>query len=279
MRLAERIRSARTSALRKFSCTNWPRVAANWSFCSTISAVCGSGTPRGWRNRAVTANQSATPPTMAASAPACTKPRRVPWAPIAVTATNSAVTAARSAVARRRAAARRRARNATGSCPGAGTGEAEIVSAGSIWSSVSPRPTAEPQASLSVPRGSSTASGRSAPGEGGVAHRVQVSGAVPAEPERGEQRLLLAEEFLRDQSTHTDHLEAVVGVGDHIGVLPEGVEDRETVRRERADSTAALVLVQVALALEPLVAVRQARGPHPDEVVGHRVFGAVRAVR
>ena len=45
-------------------------VAANWSLRSTISAVCGIGRPRGRRNRAVTANQSATPPTMAASAPA-----------------------------------------------------------------------------------------------------------------------------------------------------------------------------------------------------------------
>src|SRR5215475_4665163 len=151
---AARIRSARTSPLRKFSWTNWPSVAANWSLRSTISAVCGTGRPRGWRNRAVTANQSATPPTMAASAPACTKPRRVPWAPTAVTATNSTVTATRSAVARRRAAARRRARNATGSCPGAGTGAgagtggAGIVLTGSIWQSpVSPRCTGGPQAS------------------------------------------------------------------------------------------------------------------------------------
>ena len=69
---AEPIRSASTSPLRKFSCTNWPRVAANWSLRSTITAVCGIGRPSGCRNRAVTANQSATPPTIAASAPACT---------------------------------------------------------------------------------------------------------------------------------------------------------------------------------------------------------------
>jgi hypothetical protein len=31
-------------------------------------AVCGIGMPNGWRNSAVTANQSASPPTMAASA-------------------------------------------------------------------------------------------------------------------------------------------------------------------------------------------------------------------
>src|SRR5262249_57369235 len=48
---------------------------------------------------------------------------------------------------------------------------------------------------------------------------------------------------------------------------------------ECADSAAALILVQVPLPLEPLVAVRQPRRPHPDEVAGHRVLGAFRAVR
>ena len=38
----------------------------------TITAVCGIGRPSGRRKSAVTANQSATPPIMAASAPACT---------------------------------------------------------------------------------------------------------------------------------------------------------------------------------------------------------------
>jgi len=67
---ADRIRSDSTSALRKFSCTNVPKVAANWSLRSTISAVCGMGRPSGRRNSAVTANQSAIPPTMEASAAA-----------------------------------------------------------------------------------------------------------------------------------------------------------------------------------------------------------------
>ena len=33
-------------------------------------AVCGTGSPSGWRNSAVTANQSASAPIIAASAPA-----------------------------------------------------------------------------------------------------------------------------------------------------------------------------------------------------------------
>ena len=37
------------------------------SLLAGMMAVCGSGTPSGWRNSAVTANQSASPPTIAAS--------------------------------------------------------------------------------------------------------------------------------------------------------------------------------------------------------------------
>src|ERR1700761_9100478 len=131
-RPAARIPSASTSAGRKCSCTNWPRVAANWSLRSTISAVCGIGRPSGRRNRAVTANQSATPPTIDASAPACTKPSRVPWWPSAVTTTNRTVTAPSRAVARRRATARAWARSATVSCPAVDTGAAVAAAAGSI---------------------------------------------------------------------------------------------------------------------------------------------------
>lgn len=84
---------------------------------------------------------------------------------------------------------------------------------------------------------------------------MKLAGAVPAEPERREQRLLLAEQFLRDQGSDADHLVAVIGVGYHISVLRERVEDREAVRRERADPARGLVSVQVTLPLETLVAV------------------------
>ena len=108
---------------------------------------------------------------------------------------------------------------------------------------------------------------------------MQVAGAVATEPERREQSLLLAEQFPGDQRADPDHLVAVVGVGDDVGVLPEHVEDREAVRGEGADPAGGLVPVQVALALEPLVAVREGGGPHPDEVLRHRVVGTGRAVR
>ncbi len=67
-----RIRSPTSSSLRKFSCTKVPRLAPIWSLRVGMIAVWGIGRRRGWRNRAVTANQSATPPTMAASAAAST---------------------------------------------------------------------------------------------------------------------------------------------------------------------------------------------------------------
>ena len=62
------------SEVRKCSVTNSPSLVASSTFLRGTSAVCGIGTPIGWRNSAVTANQSARPPTSPASAPAATKP-------------------------------------------------------------------------------------------------------------------------------------------------------------------------------------------------------------
>src|SRR6478735_6235475 len=55
-------------------------------------AVCGIGMPSGWRNRAVTANQSASAPTIAASENARTYPTH-PSPPFRVVTTNTAAAA------------------------------------------------------------------------------------------------------------------------------------------------------------------------------------------
>src|SRR5581483_1427157 len=104
-----------------------------------MSAVCGIGRPSGRRNRAVTANQSATPPTIDASAPAWTYPSRVPCTPAAVTPMNRAVTATRSAVARLRAAVSWRARSTTDSDAGLITAGSTLVSLGAPPTRSSPR--------------------------------------------------------------------------------------------------------------------------------------------
>src|SRR5579859_900034 len=83
---------------------------------------------------------------------------------------------------------------------------------------------------------SACTAGDSTPGERRVAHRVQLAGAVTREPERLEQCLPLAEQLLGHERAYADHLVAMVGVGDYVRVLAEGVEDREAVGRERADS-------------------------------------------
>ena len=66
--------SRTTSADRKFDATNDSRLRPSASLRVGMIAVCGIGSPSGERNSAVTANQSASPPTIAASAPALTKP-------------------------------------------------------------------------------------------------------------------------------------------------------------------------------------------------------------
>ncbi len=67
-----RMRRATTDAIRKFSLRNEASASPMRSLLRGMIAVCGIGMPSGWRNRAVTANQSARPPTIAASANALT---------------------------------------------------------------------------------------------------------------------------------------------------------------------------------------------------------------
>ena len=66
--------SSTTARVRKFSWTKVPRLAPIWSFLRGMIAVCGIGSRKGCRNSAVTANQSASAPTIAASEKARTYP-------------------------------------------------------------------------------------------------------------------------------------------------------------------------------------------------------------
>lgn len=63
-----------------------------------------------------------------------------------------------------------------------------------------------------------------------MARRARVSGVVAREAERGGQVLRPVHQLPRHQLAHPDHPVAVARVGDDVGVLPEGVEDREAVR-------------------------------------------------
>ena len=69
------------SADRKFSRTNVLSPSPSWSFLRLMIAVCGMGMPSGCLNSAVTANQSASAPTMPASAAARTYPTHGPASP------------------------------------------------------------------------------------------------------------------------------------------------------------------------------------------------------
>ena len=120
-RWALRTRSVIRAGVRRLSWTKVASVLANWSFRSGMTAVWGIGRPRGWRNRAVTANQSASPPTSDASAPARTKPRRPRLSPARTAATNTADISPSRPVARRLVTRSSRAR--TGSTPNAASGE------------------------------------------------------------------------------------------------------------------------------------------------------------
>src|SRR5207245_6339361 len=97
--------------------------------------------------------------------------------------------------------------------------------------------------------------GRSAPGKGRVAHGVQLAGGVPAELEWLQQVLPFPHHLFRDQGSNSNHLVAMVGVGDDVCVPSEPVEDRKVVRSEGSDSAGGRLALQSALALESLLAV------------------------
>src|SRR5215203_1963329 len=118
----------------------------------------------------------------------------------------------------------------------------------------------------------------SAPWERRVARWVQFSGLVAGETERFKQFLRLVHKLLRHQGADPDHLVAVVGVGDDVGILPEGVEDGEAIRGEAPDTARGLFGEQVALAFEASVAVGERRGPHPGEVFSDHEVGALWSV-
>ena len=98
---SERTRWAITSSLKKLVCTKRPSVWPSRSLRRGMIAVCGMGRPSGWRNKAVTANQSASAPTIAASANAATKPTNTLRSANGVAAKKITATAASSPVAMR----------------------------------------------------------------------------------------------------------------------------------------------------------------------------------
>ncbi len=54
------------------------------------------------------------------------------------------------------------------------------------------------------------------------------------EAERLKQPAFLAEEFLRHELAHADHLIAMIGVGDDIDIFAKYIEHRKIIRREAA---------------------------------------------
>src|SRR3954470_3754572 len=125
------MRSRMIASCRKFSPTNSSSPRPSSSFLRGISAVCGTGSPSGCLNRAVTANQSAIAPTIDASAPALTKPRNPPRSRV-TTYTTAASTSSPVATVRIRRSPARRIASAAGSPATRGPRGAVAVAVSSI---------------------------------------------------------------------------------------------------------------------------------------------------
>src|SRR5687767_15895663 len=104
--------------------------------------------------------------------------------------------------------------------------------------------------------------------------------AIAREAERLEQLRFLAQDLLGGELADTDHLVAMVRIGDHEDIVAEDVEDRKIVGREAAEAARSLVLlVDADLAFEALLAMRQHRAPGLDEVVADDEIGRIGTVR
>jgi hypothetical protein len=76
-----------------------------------------------------------------------------------------------------------------------------------------------------------------APWKGTTGLREQFSLLISIKTKRIEQGLLLSHDLLGHELADPDHLIAVTGVGNKIAVLLHHVEDGETIRAERSQTT------------------------------------------
>lgn len=83
---------------------------------------------------------------------------------------------------------------------------------------------------------------------------MRFAGLVATKAERLQQDLPLVYQLLCYERPDPDHLVAVVvRVGDDVGVLAEGFEDREAVWREAADASGRFFKEESSLGLEALL--------------------------
>src|SRR5829696_6206655 len=133
----------------------------------------------------------------------------------------------------------------------------------------------EPQTNASAARRNvwravTSARRRSAPRVGAVRDGVQVAGGEALVAEGMQQRGVLAAQRARDLAADRDHLVAVVGVRDDVGVGAHVIEHGEVVGGEAADAARANVTVARADAVEAAEAAAQRRA----ELVGERRLDA-----
>src|SRR5579862_4693322 len=78
---------------------------------------------------------------------------------------------------------------------------------------------------------------RSAPREGAVGRGMKFPLGKARKAERLQQIACRSADVVGHQMPDADHLVAVIGIGHHIHVVAEAVEDREAVGGEAADAT------------------------------------------
>src|SRR5579872_1628219 len=119
----------------------------------------------------------------------------------------------------------------------------------------------------------------SAPRKRAVRSRMQSTLGEAREAKRLEQLTRSPADVLRRERADADHLVAVVGVGDHVDVVAEAVEDREVVGGEGADAPGGLTFEVRKRSLEALLAESERGAPHAREILAHHEVRRLRSIR
>src|SRR5438105_10138127 len=106
----------------------------------------------------------------------------------------------------------------------------------------------------------------SAPRKRAMRHRMQFSFGITRKPKRYEQRRLFAEKLGGDELAHADHLEPVVGIGDHINIVAKAIEHRKAIGREAPDATGRFVAIDAVLPFETFLTEGERGCPHVCEI-------------
>ena len=102
---------------------------------------------------------------------------------------------------------------------------------------------------------------------------MQSAFRIAGEPKRIHQLRRRAQNFFRGELADTDHLKAVIRIGDDVAIFAEDIEDGKAIRCETADPARRFLPILTCLTFEALLAMCQGGTPHVGKIVADNEIG------